>query len=186
MCNGSLCFQPTVSLFSSWRGVSSVLECFCIIKWKEMSSVEQHIDGYCVLPHDTQLFRRRGRNCLAIPITALVLLSIWRRGDCVRFFVVVRWTLRFVFSSFFFVCCGDRVDLGRMKRNFESSLICFLCFLLHFSSKFCLSKMLVSCLFCLKTKFLRIPYGVVKVQYTTKYCLISFMIRTWVTNKKMF
>lgn len=106
-----------------WEGF---FECawvfFCIIKWKEMS-VGQQIDGYYVLPHDTQLYRRWGRDCMGQSLTALGLLSI-----CVWYcfcFVKVNSS---VFFCNLFVCFVDRVDLGRMKRNFESSLICFLCF----------------------------------------------------------
>lgn len=66
-----------------------------------------------------------------------------------------------------------------MKRNFESSLICSFVFLFcSFSSKFCLSKKLVSCYTLMfENKTSKDSVRLVKVQYTTKYCLISFIYR---------
>lgn len=143
--------------------------------------MEQQIDGYCAIPHDTRSWSKGGRAPLCGNPQPLWFYFRFE-GEGIAFHIIFRCIkvnsstfVIFVFSLLF--CVGDRVDLGRMKRNFESSLICFLCFLLHFSSKFCLSKMLAFVCFCYRTKSIRNLYGYVNVQYTTKYCLISFMIR---------
>lgn len=118
---------------------------------------------------------------IAIPAYYVVFFCIHfeRGGDCVGHFFFVKVS-PFLFT-FFFLCLffNELVELGRMKRNFESSLICSFVFLFcSFSSKFCLSKKLVSCYTLMfENKTSKDSVRLVKVQYTTKYCLISFIYR---------